>query len=425
MTSMPRHSSTNTNSRIAFFGHFGRGNLGNDSSLYAMLHHLQRLMPNGEFYCICTGPDAVASTYGIPAVPSRISLAKRWTPRRSVGRLARRLVVGVCGEPYQWLNSLRTLKGMGALIVPGTGILHDAGAFLGWGPYDMFRWSLCARLAGCRLLFVSMGAGPLYSKRGRFLVKTALSLADFRSYRDESTLRCLKEIWPPSGADPLYPDLAFSLPRGLMPAKPDISVRRPVVGLGLMKALGRYSPEGSAPGVYSAYLETLVEFARWLLANGHDVRLLVGDVVDKPAIDDFRSLLKRRAAMRENAQIIEEPIMSVEDLLNQLAATDYVVATRFHNVLLALLLGKPTIAIAFHHKCTSLMSQMGLSEYCTNIAGLDASVLIDRFGQLQRSAESLRKTTLEKVETCRDALDEQYAIVLQKICCGKKRACWP
>jgi polysaccharide pyruvyl transferase WcaK-like protein len=70
------------------------------------------------------------------------------------------------------------------LVVPGTGLLTDAYGLLSWGPYNMFKWSLAAKLRCCKLVFVSVGAGPIYSALGRWLVKSALSLADFRSYRD-------------------------------------------------------------------------------------------------------------------------------------------------------------------------------------------------------------------------------------------------
>ena len=56
--------------------------------------------------------------------------------------------------------------------------------------------------------------------------------------------------------------------------------------------------------------------------------------------------------MYAEERIIDEPIASVDDLLKQLAATDVVVATRFHNVLLALLLNKPAIAISYHPMCS-------------------------------------------------------------------------
>ena len=142
---------------------------------------------------------------------------------------------------------------------------------------------------------------------------------------------------------------------------------------------GMYGVETTTSEDYAAYLETLVEFARWLLARDYEIRLLIGDRSDAPVIQEFRALLKQRSVTYEEGRIVDEPVASVEDLLKQIAATDFVVATRFHNVLLSLLLNKPSIAISFHHKCSSLMSQMGLSEYCQDINRLNADKLIEQF----------------------------------------------
>jgi|SRR6516225_3197928 len=46
----------------------------------------------------------------------------------------------------------------------------------------------------------------------------------------------------------------------------------------------------------------------------------------------------------------------------------------------ALELHKPVIAISFHHKCTSLMSDMGLAEYCHDINHMNAGRLIQTSG---------------------------------------------
>ena len=170
-----------------------------------------------------------------------------------------------------------------------------------------------------------------------------------------------------------------------------------------------------ATSVYSAYLETLVEFTEWLFAHEYDVRLLIGDLVDTPVTQEFKSLLKKRSVMYGEERIIDEPIASVDDLLKQLAATDVVVATRFHNVLLALLINKPVIAISFHHKSASLMSQMGLSEYRLDIDRLSSVRLIEQFSQLRQSSDGVKRMIMEEVRACRDALDEQYAIILSEI----------
>ena len=127
---------------------------------------------------------------------------------------------------------------------------------------------------------------------------------------------------------------------------------------------------------------------RWLLAQEYDVRLLIGDRWDVHAIQEFRDLLRERLSVYDEGHIIDEPVFSVEDLLSQIAATDIVVATRFHNVLLALLCDKPVISISFHHKCESLMSAMGLSAYCLDINDLKADRLIEKFCDLETNAAS-------------------------------------
>jgi polysaccharide pyruvyl transferase WcaK-like protein len=397
--------------KIAFFGAFGQGNFGNDSTLQAMLYYLRRLAPDAEFNCICTGPETVATSFGTSAVPSRASVAKPRAVDNPLARLARKLLVRIPSEPYRWLKGVKTLWGTDALIIPGTGLLTDAYGLFHWGPYDMFRWSLAAKLCRCKLLFVSVGAGPVYSRIGRFFVKAALSLADFRSYRDESTLQYLKGIGFQAGSDPVYPDLVFSLPENLIPRGHHSERCRSVIGLGLMGHAGRYSAERPTTAVYTAYLETLAEFVKWLLAQEFDVRLLIGDLGDAHAVREFKSLLKKRSVTREEDRIIDEPVTSVENLMSQLAATDLVVATRFHSVLLALLLNKPVLAISFHHKCSSLMNQMGLSGYCQDINRLDCGRLIEQFHRLQQNADSVKRMITEKVTACRNALDEQYAIV--------------
>ena len=122
----------------------------------------------------------------------------------------------------------------------------------------------------------------------------------------------------------------------------------------------------------------------WLLDHDYDVKLLLGDEdVDTFVIDDLRAAAARSASRLTSTSVVtDRPIGSVHELLSQLSATDLVVATRFHNVLMSLLLGKPVIAISFHHKCSSLMSDMGLSEYCHDINQMNADTLIEQFQAL-------------------------------------------
>jgi polysaccharide pyruvyl transferase WcaK-like protein len=397
--------------RIAFFGHFGSTNFGNECTLQVILHHLRCFYPDAEITCISTGPEATIATHHIEAISIADRFVKSWNPVNPLIRVLRKVCIGVPGQLYQWVRGLVTLRGTDMLIIPGTGLLTDAYGLFNEGPYNLLKWSLIAKACRCKLLFVSVGAGPVYSTLGRHFVKSALSLADFRSYRDDSTKHYLNDLGLRAGNDRVYPDLVFSLPEAVIPRQHTKDGRRSVVGLGLMEYAGKYSVSRPSNEIYLAYLENLVEIVRWLLAREYDVRLLIGDVVDKRVTQEFRSLLRERLSNYDETRIIDEPVSSVDDLLSQIAATDIVVATRFHNVLMALLCNKPVLSISFHHKCESLMNAMGLSTYCLNIDDLKADRLIEKFCDLEANACKLKPLIKEKVKEFRNALDEQYKVI--------------
>jgi len=403
-----------TRKKIAFFGHFDSSNFGNESTLQAMLYHLRCLQPHAEVICICTGPEATTRTHQIEAIPVNESFAKSWVPQNPLARILRKVCIGIPSELYQCANGLMILRRARMLIIPGTGLLTDAYGLRGWGPYSLLKWCLIAKICRCKLLFVSVGAGPIYGALGKCFVKSVLSLADFRSYRDNSSMQYLKGVGFRTHKDRVYPDLVFSLPVVAMDTKKS---RRSVVGLGLMEYAGKYSVSRPSNEIYLTYLENLVTVVKWLLAHEYDVRLLSGDLGDVHTRQEFRDLLKERLSARDDGHIIDEPVVSVENLLSQIAGTDIVVATRFHNVLLALLCNKPVISISFHHKCASLMSAMGLSAYCLDINDLKADMLIAKFCDLETNASKLKPLIRERVREFRKALDEQYRFIFNETTC--------
>lgn len=394
--------------KVAFFGHFGSENTGNESTLLAALSRLRSLSPDGEFRCICTNPEVVAARYGIEAIPITTKTARVWNREIPIRRRLPMAFVGVGAELRQYARAFRMLKGTDSLIVPGTGLLTDAFCLSHWGPYSVFKWVLMAKLRGCRVLFISVGAGPIDRTVGRVLVKASLSLAHYRSYRDDSSRDYLRRIGFQAMNDRVYPDLAFSLPEAMLShrrARPEGA--RAVVGLGLMMYFEKYSATDPRPQTYAAYLESLATFATWLLEHDYDIRLLLGDD-DPVVIEDFRSVLRERLGDYDERRIVATPIELVQDVLAELAETDVVVATRFHNVLLSLLLNKPVIAISHHHKCGSLMAQMQLSEYVHEIDHMDADRLIGQFEKLEENRQAVKRTIGHGVNEARAALEQQY-----------------
>jgi polysaccharide pyruvyl transferase WcaK-like protein len=400
--------------KIALFGTFGTGNLGNECTLQAMLLNIRRRVSNAQVSCICAGPEETALTYGIRALAIR-EMPLRGTNNRA-WRLLRKISVGIPVELYRWFKVIKGLMGTDMLIMTGTGMLSDSGI----GPlglhYDILRWSVVAKLCRCKLLFVSVGAGPIRHPLGRLLVKAALRLADYRSYRDSFSKEYLKGIGFDADDDPVYPDLAFSLPEGMLSDRKDDGDKRAAVGVGLITHYVHRSLSDDVEQTYREYTTKMARFISWLVEHNRPVRVLTGDVVhDSRVRDDVRTLLEQGGVTYEKSNIIDEPTGSFEELLSQLATTKVVVASRFHNLLLALMLGKPTLAISFHEKDDSLMTAVGLQEFCQDIANLDVSTLIEQFVRLEESANRLRQEIRLKTKGYRSELDKQYSCIFEEI----------
>ena len=410
MSRSPAAPANLSNLEISLFGHFGSTNFGNEGTLIACLSNLQRLLPGADFRCICTNPARATAAYKIPSIPIFRSRHRSRNSNSRFVRIVRFAILRIPFEIYSWYEIYTTLKATDLLIVPGTGLLTDAFGIRSWGPYNLLKWSLMAKLRGCGLYFISVGAGPLTSSLGKRLVKWALGLADFRSFRDSSSLAYMNGIGFHRCIDAVYPDLAFSLPKSLG-ARDDLTKKdekKVIFGIGVM---GRDPMYGNKPNTvnYNKYLEILAILIKNLVERGHDVQLLTGDEGD--ITPEFSFLLNERLTASEAERVKRTTATSVDELLRQVADTDFVVATRFHNVLFALLASKPTISISFHHKCRSLMDSMNLSEYCIDLSELTAENLISKVASIQRDSDRLRSLIKTQSDSFAKILEEQYQLI--------------
>ena len=155
--------------KVSFFGHFGSQNPGNESTLIAILARLRSLYPDGEFRCICTNPQVVVARHGIEAIPITSRTARIWDRDVPLPRRVPQALVGMGAELALYARAFRELKRTDMLIVSGTGVVTDAYGLSYWGPYSQFKWVVMAKLRRCRVLFVSVGAGPIYHTLGRIL----------------------------------------------------------------------------------------------------------------------------------------------------------------------------------------------------------------------------------------------------------------
>ena len=86
-------------------------------------------------------------------------------------------------------------------------------------------------------------------------------------------------------------------------------------------------------------------------------------------------------------RVVAEQITSFDELMQAMAPASSVVATRYHNVMCALKLGKPAISLGYSDKNVSLMEDMGLPEFCQHANDIS----FDRLSRAVRETREKRR----------------------------------
>lgn len=391
--------------RIALLGQFGVGNFGNDGSLEAMIRTLSRICPKAELTVICTEPKVVAETFGINTIKlTRRGIKQPWLDRanRLLGRLPYKL--------YGPVRAFRKLACFDIVVLPGTGAFDDFGDTPFGMPYVFFKWLAMARLRGCAIAFVSIGAGPAYHYLSRLFFSGASRCATYRSFRDAISRDFVSSLGVDTSADEVFPDLAFSLP------VPPPLARYPgaplIVGLGVMNYRGR---TGEGQRIYEAYIAKLAEFVELVLGRGFAVRLMLGQDNDHVAVVDLMARLRPKLSEAELARVLYEPASSLHHVMAQMQATDVIVATRFHNVVCALRVGIPVISLGYLEKHDVLAADMGLADYCADVEQFQVEWLISRLEGLLEERDARAAQVRATVARYLAELSEQETILLEQV----------
>jgi polysaccharide pyruvyl transferase WcaK-like protein len=267
-------------------------------------------------------------------------------------------------------------------------------------------------LGGAKVVFLSVGVGPIEHPVSRFLMLRALHLADSRSYRETAALDYLRKLGFDTSADRIYPDLVLSLDPEVLSPTPAHTGWRREVGLGLINYRGwRHNPVAGEP-VFRAYIGKMQGFLRWLLRNNYTVRLLTGDKTDQASVEEMLAFAATEPLREYRHRLILEPVADIRGLFHQIAQTDLVVASRFHNVLCSLMMKKPVVSIGYHAKNDLLMEAFGLGAYCQRIDTLDTDLLIRQFQDCGDRRDALTRGIQARLDDFRERLDEQYLQLL-------------
>jgi polysaccharide pyruvyl transferase WcaK-like protein len=430
--------------KVAIFAHSGKGNLGDEATMTAVLRNVRLRHPGADVWAFTLDPADTQARHEVSAFPIRRPRAPSRAmvgPPQAPGDGARADAVAPAGRIKRWIRripvlgsalrglwravetipavpaelaflakSSRRLKGVDLFIVAGGGQLGDyfGGA---WGfPYTIFKWSLMARARGAKLAFLSVGAGPIGSPLSKLFFRWSLSMASYRSFRDESS-RTLIESLGVSRENHVFPDLVH----GLEPSGPGSGRRGSgcVVGINPLPFHdSRYWAE-DVPDVYERYVHTLASFAVRVIEAGHNVLLFPTQVVaDPPVIKHLESLIRDRLPAPRGSSLLCPHVSSFDELLAAIDETDIVVASRFHGIIISLLMSKPVIGLAYNQKTDDLLADLGLGDYVADIGSFEVAWLISQLDRLLAGGEDVRRRFESRRSDYRSALEDQYRTLL-------------
>ena len=435
--------------RIGVFGHVGNENLGDEAIISAVIQNIKSRCPKAQIYGFTCNPADTEKRHNITAFPirrlgnptrsskesptskssetlpmfrerikSRLkSLPVVWVSLKAIKKSWKILfgMFGVVCEPKFLVQCYRNLKGIDLLIIAGSQQLID---YVGgpWAhPYTLFKWVLLARAVKAKVAFVSVGAGPIRSSLGRFFATNSLLLANYHSYRDE-TSRAFVETLGVSGPNMVFPDLVYSLQVDAPARTRSGGPCLPIVGINPVPFSDEQYWLGANAQQYDIYIDKLASFALWVIQRGYRVLFFPTQLhLDPPVIADIKKVMQAKTNSDIEQSIVDEPIHSFDDLVSAIRLTDIVVATRFHGVVIPYLLNRPVLGIAYQKKTMDLMAQMGQSDYVVDIISFDVDSLKTRFISMESRSSAIKDEIQRKQPAFKQALQNQYDQVVHLI----------
>ena len=424
--------------RVGLLVHCGTGNLGDEASIASGLDNITRRSPGVSVVGLTMDPEDTTRRHGIPCVAMRqrvFPFEQEWSsasrpagPGTVGGRM--KAAVKKAGPLFRIANALRyalivrpaqiireiMLLGRSLIVVYELDmlIICGGGQLIDWGgswafPYTLFKWTLLAKCANVKCVFLNTGAGPLDLSLSRWFVRRTLNMADYVSLRDHASGELLRKIGF-RGKMKVVTDIVWGLRLPEEPAKKPIeSNAELVIGIAPM-AYGDSSRHWVDDNQsYRHLIDCLAEFCGRMLARGYRIKLFSSDIwFDSQAITDLDAAIRKNLPELTPERVTRETVENIDDMFSALSLLDFYVTCRFHGVVFASLLNVPTLALSPHPKVTALMENLGLSDYCVDISRCDVDDLTARADHLIGNMDEVKARIDRRVTQFQSQLNLQF-----------------
>jgi polysaccharide pyruvyl transferase WcaK-like protein len=187
------------------------------------------------------------------------------------------------------------------------------------------------------------------------------------------------------------------------------------IGVGVMDYHGWAKGDGRGDAISENYTSKLASYVSWLLEQRFNVRLLTGDLRDAQAVTKVLAKVSASGAEMLPERIASRQSSSLHDLMTEIAQTDFVVVSRYHNVVCALKLDKPVISLGYNKKNDYLLAQFRQESYCQHIETFDVEELKRKTREIADSVDTVRTQIAKTNLSLQQKLTEQEEMLLEKV----------
>jgi len=277
------------------------------------------------------------------------------------------------------------------VFVMGGGGLQQAYSSIGTTLFFL-SLNLLFWVAGRKIMWYSVGIGPLSTRLSMIFTAIAAKMADTITVRDNLSKELLirigvneKKIY--TTADPVFALGASQLPR--IKGKNDKPI---TIGLSLIPF---YKVSGLSTQKDKKTVEVYRDFIQVLVSRRFSVSLMTfTNTEDKTIFDE----ILKGTNWGGNLKIVGMGA-SVTEMLEQYTGLDYMVAMRFHSAVLGCVSGIPTGAVIYHPKVRALVREFELKKYSCELEDISLvklkeildNLIADRDILIEKTQEFVRK----------------------------------
>ena len=359
---------------MVYGGWFGSGNVGDDAILIGLRNLLSEAIPGVEIAALSTDTEQTERVCGVKAFQLR-------SPRELLSPHPR---IGDYQMVFRWAD---------ACILSGGTPIYDYG--------HLSRIIHCGLPRFTRREFICFGIGakPIRSLAGKYIIKSLLEQAAAVSTRDRRSMAELKAIGLKKKVRVTGDSALFLTPRtpdektleehGLISDEPLVAICPRALS---MDHRAHYHAPLS-PGVISRIRRNLALIADYLSRSGHRVIFIPMHRVFPD--DDRKEIAIIQSLMREPSLSFQS-VIPPETLAGLLGQVELMIGLRLHSLILAAAIGVPVVSINYDPKIAGFMEYAGMEDHMSEPTNPVKSFM-------ERAVEGLENRSILKsrlIDTC-------------------------